>query len=203
MVTTAQVVAWAEARPWPTDAIRPTWAGLAPSEILAMWAVLHGMGVQHVVESGRHEGTSTEALALAGFEVDSVDVAPCRSADDRLAAIDGVRLHTGDGDAWLPKLIRRGSGVLIDGPKRRKAVALARRCIRRGARVAFLHDFHRRNPARSAVTGWHTDTGEWTEYAGHLDGPYWDVVRAHGGVWKNGPHTAGAGSYGPTLMVLT
>ncbi|MEK9810322.1 MAG: hypothetical protein VW362_07735 [Candidatus Nanopelagicales bacterium] len=206
MITTAEIIASVEANEWLVGVVLevvPSWAGLAPSEMLAMLATLEMHGVDSVVESGRHEGASTEALLMAGIRVHSVDIAPIPETDKRIGGLyrHGVRLYNGDGRALAPQLVRpRMDGLLVDGPKDQQALDMVARC---DPRVAFVHDMHGGNPVRREMRGWwFSDDPEWVEYSRGVDGEYWVEVVNKGTAWKRGPFTSGAGSYGPTLAIM-
>lgn len=202
-MTTDTVIRWAGEHPELAEAVQsiePTWAGILPSELLAILAIIRGMGIIHVVESGRYDGTSTEALLAAGLWVDSIERVPDPEKDKRFTS-HRLRMHKGDGCDLAPPLTGRVSALLLDGPKARTARALAEQC---DARVTFLHDFHRANPARKGLAAWFTDDEDWVAFSGHLDAGYWKVAARDGTAWKGGPYSAtGGGSYGPTLAVLT
>ena len=101
--------------------------------------------VKQIIESGVKHGCST-ALLAAAFEGPMISIDQTFST--RFAASAGVRLVRGDACVELPRLLsaRTGQrvGVLIDGPKGAKALALKDVCLTFPCvQVVGIHDLPR------------------------------------------------------------
>jgi len=128
--------------------------GMLHSEMLMLFTLIRELGIQHVIESGRARGQSTEVFARLAqtysFDFDSVelekDTDHARFAERRLAPYrDVCHLHYGDAFELLPKLLRKNQTlVVIDGPKESLAQVLGGELLMdpRVTGVAF-HDVNR------------------------------------------------------------
>jgi len=129
--------------------------GILYSEMFFFCLCARAARAARIVESGRARGQSTLLLAacfadrpILSLEYDerSPDV-PVAAA--RLAGRSNVELRFGDAMRVLPRIVRPGDVVLIDGPKGSRALRLALRILARGhAPMVFLHDVGRGSPER-------------------------------------------------------
>lgn len=118
------------------------------SEMLLVFALLDRLGCTHIVESGRFRGDSTEVFWRMGLAVDSIELTQGDAHDlAARARLEGVmrsslRLHYGDGEKLGPALVdpSRNTIVVIDGPKGRAQLRMARACLVAGAAAVALHD---------------------------------------------------------------
>jgi len=170
--------------------------GILPSEMVAFLCLVLEQEATVVVESGRHNGYSTETLAACtglGFELISIEREPIIQVDEYLRRQYPERLclECGNGRRLVPSHVRRrvkrGDRVaaLLDGPKAFKALKLFDK-IAWGVTHGAMHDASRLrwsrgivepNPIRAALEAracWFTDDPDYGEVAAPLDG---DVVR--------------------------
>jgi hypothetical protein len=191
--------------------------GVLFSEMLFLAAALHEAEPRRILESGRARGQSTLLFArlFPHAEILSVDLerdtADSRFAEARLAALPNVRLLYGDSRELLPRLVRPGDFVFVDGPKGFRALRLALRLLRGepGIRALALHACALGPPEREFLDR-HvagvlcSDCPAFVERFRHLDEPCWARIRELGSPeWQ--PHCFGGHaqrSYGPTVAFL-
>lgn len=123
--------------------------GVLFSEMLFVFAVLRRLAPARIIESGRARGQSTHLLAACfpatpvisiEFDAQSPDVTV---AAERLRPFSNVELMFGDATGLLPKMLRPGDAVMIDGPKGFRALRLALRLLNLGQAAPlamFIHD---------------------------------------------------------------
>lgn len=116
------------------------------SEAFPVVAFCALFGVQVVLESGVHEGFSTEIWARWGVRVVAMDLRLLDSARKRLQPFgEAVKLLEANAVEALPEQAARlteAAAVVIDGPKREAALRLARDALGRSTHVKFaaVHD---------------------------------------------------------------
>lgn len=192
--------------------------GILHSEMALVIHACQARGVRMVIESGRARGQSTYMLAkyLPDVEIHSVELRDHpdeQIALERLAGLNNVVLHHGDGANAVPFLAQWANGnkqrvaILLDGPKGAAAVDILDRCFEfPHVVIGFIHDLRRLDhggpsPHRAIAV-------ERLPYAKFTDDP-----RLIGARWMDagiiaaggpaGPaHEAEFGSYGPTLGVF-
>lgn len=199
----------------------PTEFAMLPSELLVVSAVVKALGCGALVESGRAWGFSTEVLArffredvpIHSFELMRDEKA--RTVEDRLGSFGNVILNYGDSrldlETYVQDLSTRRVAVLIDGPKGRTAVDLARRLAGRDkVVVCFLHDAFIGSRTRARIHRrfervLYSDHCQFVHGFSHLDETY--QARYGGGSeevrWR--PYRKGnrrQESYGPTVAVI-
>ena len=156
--------------------------GIFLSEMFLFYCVVRPMQPARILESGRDLGGSTLNLAhcfprarilSVEFEKDSPHAAV---ALEKLAPYRNVDCLFGDSRELLPRLVRRGDAVLIDGPKDFRALKLALRLLRScQPAVVFLHDFSAGTPWRRFLDehwpgAFFSDDPEFLRRFGWLDG---------------------------------
>lgn len=196
--------------------------GILNSEMLAFCGVLYGLGIRHVIESGRARGQSTEIIARyienKGIAFDSIEYDPdsedVEVAEKRLAPFrDFVNLHYGDAFELLPKqLDDRPAIVLIDGPKGFDALDIAVGISNRpSVKAICIHDAHKGDAAlRSTIEAiypqaWFTDDVDFVEAHRDLDEDAWRAYQGFPLTTGYKPYRRGSQkmpSYGPTLCVI-
>ncbi len=122
------------------------------------YAAVHPYAPGQILESGRARGKSTLTLArcfpdtpIVSVEFDSGSP-NAAAAEAKLKGQQNVELIYGDSRDILPRRIRSGDAVLIDGPKGFRALELALLLLRTGKPCAiFVHDFPSGSPWRRFV----------------------------------------------------
>jgi predicted O-methyltransferase YrrM len=155
--------------------------GIRRSEMFFFYAAVAGFAPKRILESGRARAQSTLVLSSLfpeaeiisiEFDAASPDVA---IAEERLKNQNNVELRFGDSRKLLPKLLRAGDVVLIDGPKDFRAVKLALALLRTKKPAAvFMHDLWLGSPARPFVDRelpevFLSDHPEWVALYAQLD----------------------------------
>jgi hypothetical protein len=132
--------------------------GIRRSELFFFYALVAGLNPVRIIESGRARAQSTLVLArlFPGASIVSLESDPASPdvtvAAERLRECDNVDCLFGDSLLLLPKLVKAGDVVLIDGPKDFRALKLAFRLLRSGKPLAvFVHDLWLGSPARRFV----------------------------------------------------
>lgn len=197
--------------------------GIFHSEMLLVLASIEALGIEHVIESGRARGQSTELIARFCGEreipFDSVEL--LRSTDDaevaeeRLKGLSSsVNLHYGDAFELLPPLIgRRPTLVLIDGPKGPRQEVLCIECLRHeSVKGVLLHDTRSDKDIRGRLerffpeAGYYTDDYEYANRFRDLDRDCWlKYVEDNPGAPVLEPYRhlgERMRSYGPTLALI-
>jgi hypothetical protein len=187
--------------------------GILFSEIFFLYSVLGDDVPIQILESGRARAQSTFALgvlfpesrvvSLERYE-DSEDV---EIAEKRLAALSNVSPLYGDSEIVLPALGRRSDVVMIDGPKRFRAIRLALRMLATGKpRAVFLHDCHNGLPERGFLEkylpeSFFSDDPTFVERYRSLDDSCWRTIEEQDVEgWRPYQYDgAKQASYGPTL----
>ena len=198
-----------------TDKTQFEQKGILFSEMLFIGACLNGKKPARIIESGRARGQSTHVLALmfpdteiASIEYDAYSP-DCRISAERLAPYKNVQLLFGDSTKLIPKMLREGDVVLIDGPKHFRAMRLALELMSTCKPAAiFIHDVDRSVPERHyldrGVPGvLYSDEESFVQEFCNLDDKCWPVGGAHDTSWA--PYQFGSGvckSYGPTMGCL-
>lgn len=191
--------------------------GIPNSEMLAIIAVATELRLDVLVESGRARGHSTLLLAkylgVTGTAIHSFERhrdSDAVYAEEKLAELPNLFLHYGDSRIAIPALIaslaNRRIGLLIDGPKDRKALNLLSDCLIKSDAItaAFVHDLPIRSGVRSEgriyaeryfSDPFFTDDDAYVEAYRHMD---------HGNLPKPnaGASQDSATSYGPTLGIF-
>lgn len=123
--------------------------GVLYSEGLFLWAAASDPAPARIVESGRARGQSTLLLATCfpDTEIVSFEIDPhgpdAEAAAKRLAGFSNVDLRFGDARVELPRHVRPGDVVVIDGPKGYRGLKLAAKVLQRcRPRLLFMHDSH-------------------------------------------------------------
>jgi hypothetical protein len=180
--------------------------GILFSEMLFAYAILNELRPKRILESGRARGQSTHLVAACfpatpiisiEFDANSPDVAVAAA---RLRGYSNVELLFGDATSSLPKILRSGDAVMIDGPKGFRALRSGLRLLSTGLPVAlFLHDCARGSVEREFLTRslantLYSDEREFVRRCAYLDQTCADVDPA---VLR--PDTRAATSYGPTF----
>ncbi len=121
--------------------------GILYSEILFLLACIEGTPFSRLLESGRARGQSTLLLSLALSEHQLISIERNQDSPDvpvaaeRLRDRTNVQLLFGDARKMLPRMVRDGDIVLIDGPKGYRSVRLAIRLLASGkVGAVFVHD---------------------------------------------------------------
>jgi hypothetical protein len=116
--------------------------GMFFSEVYLFVNACEAAGVTQIIESGVCHGVSTRLLhALYPGRVVSIEADP-----SRLPAFFPYPLVIGDGMVLVPHFVRqyadRRVGLLLDGPKNRRAKLLRDQCLREAphVRVIGIHD---------------------------------------------------------------
>jgi hypothetical protein len=203
--------------------------GIYNSEMAGVIAVCRNLGIELVIESGRARGHSTYVLAKylgpMGVEIHSVELvrdAHSAHAEQKLSAFGKyLTLHYGNSFDLIPQLLRQASGrkigILIDGPKSRKAIDLFSECISisQDVKVGFIHDLQRLRKgvpylSRTLVSKYFedvffTDDESYVRASSHLDDSMFR--RADGGavpysLSRYKRHDEYTASYGPTIGMI-
>jgi len=190
--------------------------GVWNSEMLFVCSLVSEIKPEHIIESGRARGQSTEVLArfLRGeirfdsVELDS-DTSDSRVAEARIKKLEPnmVNLHYGDSFVEIPKLIKQKGRrflCIIDGPKGVAAIELMH-CLLAHEKClgVFMHDFSKNNPLRMyfhirKFIQFTSEEEGFLEENKHLDSrcytknrkPYWKEKKGH------------LKSYGPTMIFI-
>ena len=132
--------------------------GIWESEMFLFYAAVLPYMPKQILESGRARGKSTLILARCFPDARIISVEFDRqsenagAAEAKLKPCSNVELLYGDSREILPKRLRDGDAVLIDGPKDFRALALALQLLRTGKPCAvFIHDFPPSSPWRKFV----------------------------------------------------
>lgn len=108
------------------------------SELYFFWKYSQGYEFDSILESGTYKGFSTNRLKYLFPFCDIITFEKEKSYYDELDKSDKEILYVhGELDT---NLITNKTIVLIDGPKRKLATRLARKCIKKGALFVGIHD---------------------------------------------------------------
>ena len=166
--------------------------GILNSEMLAICSLCEKLGVSAIVESGRARGYSTGILAKyfkdRPLRIISIDWEKAKwfiGADDKfakesLAPYKNVELLYGNSVKLMPALVKKLKNervaILMDGPKGKEAVDLAKKILDKykNVVVAFVHDMDKRTPHRAQMEEtfnniFFTDSGEYLKLHSELD----------------------------------
>ncbi len=190
--------------------------GMIFSEMFFIFATMAGYLPRQILESGRARAQSTYLLGRCFPEcriisiehrADSPDVA---IAEKRLKSLPNVSPLFGDARVALPALMLPGDAVLIDGPKRFRALRLTLELIKTGKPACvFIHDCYQGSVERHFLElhipeAHYSDHPGFVEQYSFLDQLCWETIQNEGvDSWQ--PHFFGAArqkSYGPTLACL-
>jgi predicted O-methyltransferase YrrM len=132
--------------------------GIWESEMFLFYVAVKPFAPKQILESGRARGKSTLILARCFPEARVISVEYDRqsenvaAAEAKLKPCANVDLLYGDSREILPRRLRTGDAVLIDGPKDFRALKLALDLLRTGKPCAvFVHDFPPNSPQRKFV----------------------------------------------------
>jgi hypothetical protein len=190
--------------------------GILFSEIFFIYSALGDDAPAQILESGRARAQSTFALGVLFPESRVVSIERYEDSEDaaiaeeRLAALDNVSPLYGDSEIVLPALARRSDVVMIDGPKRFRAIRLALRMLATGKpRAVFVHDCHQGLPEREFLEKYlpecfFSDDPTFVERYRDLDDPCWDTIEEQGVEgWRPYQYDGSVQeSYGPTLACI-
>lgn len=155
--------------------------GVLKHEVLFLLAAVGSHRPTQVLESGRARGQSTLLLGLClpevpvrsvEFERDSPNE---KVAARRLADLPNVELLFGDSREVLPRMLKPGDVVVIDGPKGWRAIKLTLRLLATGLPAfVFVHDCNEDSEERSFFerylpTAIYSDHPEWVSAHRDLD----------------------------------
>ena len=155
--------------------------GVLSSEMFFLYCAVQQLRPGQIVESGRAQAQSTLILSLCFPDVPIVSIERDPDSEDvpiaaaRLAERPNVTCLFGDARALMPRLVRPGDVVLIDGPKDFRALKLAARLLRRcEPAVAFIHDCFPQRPVRRFIErhvphAFFADAAGFVAQYGHLD----------------------------------
>ena len=123
--------------------------GIMTSELMLLGSVIKMINPDYIIESGRHNGYSTQFL-LDNFqdkEIVSIDYSRdklARKTEKRLENYKNLKLHYGNSLYSMPRLISQRSNsvvALIDGPKGKNALNLVVELFRNpNVIMAVVHD---------------------------------------------------------------
>lgn len=129
--------------------------GILFSEIFFLFSAVGERIPNQILESGRARAQSTYALGMLFPDSQIVSIERYEGSEDaqiaegRLATLPNVSPLYGDSEVVLPALVRQSDIVMIDGPKRFRAIRLALRVLATGKPAAvFVHDCHQGLPER-------------------------------------------------------
>ncbi len=163
--------------------------GVLNSEIFFLLAAVGSHRPTQVLESGRARGQSTLLLGLCFPEVPVRSVEFNRDSPNeevaarRLADLPNVELLFGDSRELLPRMLKPGDVVVIDGPKGWRAIKLTLRLLATGLPAfVFVHDCKGDSEERSFFerhlpTAIYSDHPEWVSAHGDLDSQGSSAVR--------------------------
>jgi predicted O-methyltransferase YrrM len=185
--------------------------GIAVSEAFFVFSTAADARPRQIVESGRALGQSTELLARCFPEVPVISVEAdanhpdAAQALERLRGLPNVACLFGDARALLPELVLPGDVVVIDGPKRFRALKLAYKVLRRRQpSLIFMHDCPRGAPVRryleAHVPGaFFSDEHRFVQEFCRLDQDKDQAVLRH---WANPAHRPEDQSYSATFACI-
>ena len=132
--------------------------GIAISEALFVFATVADLKPGRILESGRALGQSTYLLGRAFPDTPIISIESnathpdAKPALDRLRGLSNVECLFGNSRVLLPQLTQPGDVVVIDGPKRFRALKLAYKIMRRRQpALVFIHDCKKGTPFRRFV----------------------------------------------------
>jgi len=111
------------------------------SEMYCFWKFAQDHDVKRIVESGTYHGSSIRRLRKLFPDADITTFELRKGHFDRIIKVGGVDYRIGELKDNL-KLIDKNTAVLIDGPKRKLAIRLARKCLKKGALFVGMHDMY-------------------------------------------------------------
>ena len=111
------------------------------SEMYHFWKYAQDFDVRRIVESGTYHGSSIARLRMLFPKAELITFEFRKGHFNRIKRVDGVDYRLGELKNHL-KLITPHTAVLIDGPKRKNAVRLARQCLNKGALFVGIHDMY-------------------------------------------------------------
>jgi hypothetical protein len=194
--------------------------GILNSEMLLVCSLAEELGTEIFIESGRWRGQSTEVLAQyfrkKPVSIESIELFRDRNAsyvETKMKPYKNVRLHYGDANYLIPKLVRIHRGkkiaILFDGPKGNDAVDVFRLAltITPTILIGFFHDMRQPskmmpNPQRKEMEKafrnvFFSDDTDFLKSFSHLDETCLEEL------WQ--PYKIAGktiGSYGPTLAAV-
>lgn len=199
--------------------------GILNSEMLLVTTLIRDLKIEHIIESGRARGQSTEIIARTlqhldtqKTKFDSIEFDP-NSPDTKVAAkrlaplSDYVNLHFGDAFKILPQLITKDlkTLILIDGPKGDDALLLISHLLKYNNVIAIcVHDFHQNSSGRPLLNKYFqklfaSDDFDFVNFFSNLDSLCWQEHQKYPETKNWGPYKRGntvMASYGPTLTCL-
>lgn len=190
--------------------------GILFSEMFFLVASIADLPVQRILESGRGRAQSTLILGqnFAQQEIISIEhnasSPDVEVAENRLRKLKNVSLRYGDSVDMIPKILKQGDIVLIDGPKYYKGLRLCLQLLQTGRTSAvFIHDcsqgtLERKFLERFIPGAFFSDAPDFVEMYSHIDDSCKGVADSEGTVIWN-PHQWGGRpqrSYGFTLACV-
>ena len=132
--------------------------GIRRSEMFFLYAAIAHLEPKRILESGRARAQSTLVLSSLFPQATIVSIESEANSPDVAVAAARLKNRTnieclfGDSRLLLPKLLREGDIILIDGPKDFRALKLALRLLRTGKpHAVWVHDLWFGLPARRFV----------------------------------------------------
>lgn len=164
------------------------------SELLAFYALAKEAGATYVVESGTGLGHSARVLARLFPEVWTIGLEPAPELPPN------VRFVQGDAHAEMWQYVGPQGACLIDGPKHKEAVKLARDLQRQWApKLIAIHDMQHGSPGREIAammfpTMWFSDAPDYVQEYGYMDDECAFMAASRNKIFAN---------HGPTLGIVT
>ncbi len=185
-----------------------------PSEMLMFVSVTKYLNIKRIIESGRARGQSTKIIAKSfknkEYEIISIEIDKYKK--DSIIAMQRLKYHNlkllyGDFQKIIFNFIRKPCVVLIDGPKKERALKLALRLIKeKNVKAIFIHDIHKDLPFRKEAEDifrdiFFSDDSDYVKEFSYLDKEAWENKKKRG--WypymRNGKKMK---SYSSTLGVI-
>lgn len=112
-----------------------------PSEMFLFWWVAASYNPTRIVESGTYLGSSTRRLRVLFPACEIITFDNDKKNYKNAERVSSVDYRLGELENNLD-LVTPTTVVLIDGPKRKIATRLARKCLRKGALCVGIHDMY-------------------------------------------------------------
>jgi len=195
--------------------------GIFHSEMLMVLALQHYYNIEHIIESGRARGQSTEMIARIcqkyhlrfdsiEFDQDSPDVVV---AEKRLKPFQLFgALHYGDSFDILPNILtdNKNTMIIIDGPKGVLGLKLGLSMLTHpNIKAVLFHDSHRDATDVRPILERHfqnqllfSDDYEWVEQFRSLDIDCWEVEKYNSGYFPYKRKENKMRSYASTLSCV-
>lgn len=169
--------------------------GILNSEALLIIAVAEHFGVNHIIESGRARGHSTNLLAKyfsseSDLRITSIDLDKhsndAKYSEDYLKKYTNLDLIYGDSFDKVPESIKEDCIVFMDGPKGEDALELCSNLLKDSrVKAVLMHDLHKnvfpRDIAELIYTSYFfTDDKQFVERFKDLDEGCWKIMEGTG-----------------------